>query len=204
MPDLENRGSFRTRASRSLDGAVLVAAFLIALVAVLAHLLAAGLRCGETSGCARSTDKDGYYAGTLIDERSGRVVSDALVPVYFSSIEKVAGRIHTDGRGRFCVRWAEESVYPDAHLGGRSLNMRVDWQSSSDAEPAGCESLKAEIPWDRARGLAGRWPAIVIPIFVIAGGILVVVALVTRRRAVRLAAISTCAAAAAAWLVVWT
>lgn len=177
---------------------------LVCAVLALMNFVAVGLSCDDSSRCARGTAKDGTYQGTLIDPSTKRPRANVIAPLYFPSIDKVAGRLRTDGAGRYCVVWAKESVYPTARLGPTDESLRVAWQPLAGADPpVGCQTFAAEIPWNRALGADGRYESRIVYLLVgLAALLLVSGATITQRKAM-LAGLACAAAAAGTWLVLW-
>jgi hypothetical protein len=113
----------------------------------------------DTSNCALSHVKDGYYAGVVIDPRTQQRVANRRLNVYFESRRDYGVVVTTDSDGRYCIVWAQEHVYPDAHIGPRyDLSLHADWQPLRQGPPPrGCEISDTTIPWNRAADLRTRW-----------------------------------------------
>jgi hypothetical protein len=140
-------------------GFAVIAAF-AAFCAVGFDYLAGHLACAwDTSNCALSHVKDGYYAGVVLDPRTHQAVANRRLSVYFESRRDPGAAINTDSGGRYCIVWAQEHVYPSARIGPRSYaNLHDDWRPLTGGPPPhGCEISDATIPWNRAADLRARW-----------------------------------------------
>lgn len=148
----------RQRTYRSI--ALCVAGVLWCGFLVLGVLFGAAFACStDTSYCAESREKNGVYAGVLVDDR-GRVLRDAKLTVWFESRddEPPVRDFTTDARGRYCFVWASERSIPDveartadATIPSHRVRSTANWRSLRGANPpAGCQTTDARIPWMRA------------------------------------------------------
>jgi hypothetical protein len=113
--------------------------------------------CGwDTSYCAASHVKNGYYAGEVRDPLSGQPLTNRRLPIYFQSRQDHVVTVTTDASGRYCIVWARERVYPDAVLAPRRDESLHDaWRPLPP--PQGCQTSSATVPWDRADDLGSAW-----------------------------------------------
>jgi hypothetical protein len=187
------------RAGVALFNALLISA--LSLLGVLATLYVDGITCSsETSFCASSTDKDSVYSGRLAlsPDDDGALYRDQEFLVSFKSRqgeEPVAFR--TDHEGRFCIRWAHESYYPNARtpdgrplfVFGRPAPPLSELGLTSAPTPIVQRSLPCEegdggVPWYRAEDLTGSWQYKLLLAIPIAAFLVGALALLTRRREV--------------------
>lgn len=101
----------------TLRGAILIAAGV-----ALCSLVFSGWRsftaCGwDTSYCAQSRLKNGYYAGVLRDEVTGNIIRSRRVQLDLSSREDSAVGMTTDALGRYCIVWADETLLTAINVG---------------------------------------------------------------------------------------
>ena len=141
-----------------------VVAFVVTAVALVLLFDAsrAGFACGtDTSYCAKTTERNGIYTGTLRDPADRPVVNTEF-DVHFASRGSERPRVTftTDERGRYCILWPHEAVLPSTHVtgattGGPSLG---GWLPLEDAAPPpGCQTGDAGVPWHRAEDFASGW-----------------------------------------------
>lgn len=174
-------------------GDVVFAIVLIVAAALLgfAHLFFVGFACsGDTSECAQSVEKDGYYAGFL-RYPDGRLYRSAEFEVEFASRQGMpALTFETDELGRYCLRWANERVYPkpttpagERLVGGDSgIPNLSPWEEAGPfGAPSGCQESSGGIPWNRADDAESTWQSRLLTLLPLASIALLVGALVARR-----------------------
>jgi hypothetical protein len=116
--------------------------------------------CGwDTSYCAASHVKNGYYAGVVRDPRSGQPVSNRRLGIHFESNPDRAITITTDASGRYCIVWAHERLYPDVGFGPKFDEYSHDaWRPLRGLPPPpGCQTSSASVSWNRADDLCSAW-----------------------------------------------
>lgn len=176
---------------------IILAALLIAAAGAAAflHVVATGLACAwDTSYCAHSVDRSGVYEGTL-RTLDGEIHRSAPFAVSFESRRDLSAvSFKTDERGRFCIVWARESIYPLAytpageHLSGRSggegaIPGITEWRDLEGRDPpAGCQEADEGIPWNRAEDATSTWQYLLLVLLPAAAALLLALALVGRRR----------------------
>lgn len=132
----------------------------------LAHFTFVGFSCfGDTSECAQSVDKDGYYEGTL-RYLDGRLYRSAEIEVEFASRRNdSAVSFETDPNGHVCVVWANERVYPKAKtptgeplVGSGSVSELAPWNELNGRDPPpGCQESSKGVPWNQADDAESTW-----------------------------------------------
>lgn len=164
---------------------------LAAALLALAHLFFVGFACsGDTSECAQSTAKNGYYEGTLRD-LDGRPYRSAEFEVSFASREDDDEvTFETDASGHYCIRWANERVYPSARTpSGEPLigsdtgipNLAPWNESGLFGAPADCQESGEGIPWNRADDADATWQSWLLTLLPLASIALLLIALLGRR-----------------------
>jgi hypothetical protein len=143
--------------SRGVVTFVLVA---VALMLLLDAWRATWACSQDTSYCAATTERNGLYTGTL-RAPDGRPAANTEFEVLFASrgLERSRISFTSDGRGRYCILWPEEPVFPssDATRDHRVADLGT-WVPLDDrAAPAGCQEGNAGVPWQRAKDLASSW-----------------------------------------------
>jgi hypothetical protein len=113
----------------------------------------------DTSYCAETTDRNGLYTGTLRDPE-GRPAANTEFEVHFASrgLDRPRVRFKTDARGRYCILWPKEDVFPSSQVAeNRSVSLN-NWSPLENmAPPKGCQEGDAGVPWQRADDLASSW-----------------------------------------------
>ncbi len=179
---------------RTLSGGEIALAVVMIVAAVilgLAHLAFAGFACsGDTSECARSVEKDGYYEGTL-HRLDGRPYRSAEFEVRFASRKSDSPvTFETDASGHACIRWAEERVYPDARtptgepLYGidKSVSELAPWHELGFfGAPRDCQESGEGVPWNHADDLESTWQSRLLIILPLAAIGFLAAALIGRR-----------------------
>lgn len=160
------------------DIAFAVAMIVIAALALLAHLGAAGFSCAwDTSECAHSTSKEGVYEGT-IRTKEGDLYSSQEFDVEFGSRGDEL-RFQTDANGRYCIHWADERVTYVRTPAGEPLAANKlgfsglgRWRDLNGGDPPpGCQESDAGVPWnqaDNAESTWQNWLLIILPLAAIA------------------------------------
>jgi hypothetical protein len=152
---------------------VAVLLIVIAGLMLLANAFRASFACStDSSTCARSTEKNGVYETTLVDQ-AGTPYRSREFLVEFRALrsgDRVAFR--TDRSGHVCIQWASESSYPllltaggdelyARYVGGQyqePVSSLREWQDLEGREPPpGCQQGDRGIPWYRAEGATGSW-----------------------------------------------
>jgi hypothetical protein len=165
---------------------LIVAAGLLAL----AHLTFVGLSCtGDTSECAHSIDKDGFYAGSL-RYPDGRPYRSAEFELAFATRDdRPHVPFETDAEGRYCVVWANERVYPSAStpsgeelLGNRGSSSLGPWEELNGRDPPpGCHESNEGVPWNRADDAEQTWQSRLLTFLPLASIAVLLAALAGRR-----------------------
>jgi hypothetical protein len=172
-----------------------------ALLVGMTHFTFVAFACsGDTSECARSTKKDGYYEGTL-HYLDGRPYRSAEVEVGFASRKSDSAiAFETDPSGRLCIVWANERVYPQARTptgeplkgDGAGASGLAPWHELNGGDPPpGCQESSEGIPWNHADDAEATWQSRLLILLPLASIALLVAALIGRRHdaALRLLAI---------------
>jgi hypothetical protein len=186
---------------------------LVAVAAVVAvcaggfNIIAAGWVCDQdTSYCAFSHDRDGFYTGILADRDGTPLVNRRFSFVVESRRELRAPTLQSGTAGRVCVLWPQERGTPLALAGGAATSLRR-WTAVRDSPaPAGCSTSDAAIPWNRADDLTSRWQFLaVLALSLVSVATLLASATTGGRRAptLRLAAVVLASAAGVLCVAVW-
>lgn len=153
--------SLRSRLAGLVGGQQLAwVSIVIAVLALGYDYLAGHTACAwDTSDCALSHLKDGFYAGVVTDPVTHRVVANRRLPIYFDSTRSYVTTISTDSTGAYCIAWAREHALPAARLRPDfDVSLSNDWQPlRGGLLPAGCQTTSATVPWNRAEDLTSRW-----------------------------------------------
>jgi hypothetical protein len=182
----------------------------------LAHFTFVSFACsGDTSECAQSTTKDGYYEGTLYS-LDGRPYRSAEVEVEFASRRNESDvKFATDPGGHLCIVWADERAYPKPRTptgeplvgsdGGSALSPFHDLGLL--APPRDCQESSEGVPWNHADDAGSHWQSWLLYLLPLASIGLLAAALIGRRddRALRLFGAGALAFGAnlIAFLVLW-
>jgi hypothetical protein len=144
----------------------------------------------DTSDCAYSAAKDGYYSGTFTVSPVARVTR-AVLPVSFGSRKRLAPvELRTDSSARFCIVWGHErgalmTVRTGTTAFGTSSYRSFDlgpWHPAQGHNPTGCQRSGAVIPWDHAEDLSTSWEfALLLGLPLLALALLIVARVAPRR-----------------------
>jgi len=157
----------------------------------MAHFTFVSFSCfGDTSQCAQSTEKNGYYEGTLhyLDGRPYR--SAEFEAVFASRGEDNPVTFETDANGYACIYWAEERVYPKARTPSGEPLLGDDPHVSELAPfhelgffgpPEGCQKSSEGVPWNQADDAESTWQNWLLFLLPLASIGLLAAALVGRR-----------------------
>ena len=81
--------------------------------------------------------------------------------VHFASrgLERPRVTFTTDERGRYCILWPHEAVFPSTQVAGASTGTSLGgWLPLEDAAPPpGCQTGDAGVPWHRAKDFTSSW-----------------------------------------------
>jgi hypothetical protein len=161
-----NSGKRRTDTKLDMDdgrprpGVVAFVVIAVALMLLFDASRAATACSQDTSYCAATTEKNGLYTGTLRG-RDHRPAANTKFEVVFASrgLERPRVTFTSDARGRFCILWPEEAVFPssDATTAHQGANPRAWLPLDDRPPPRGCQEGDAGVPWQRAKDLASSW-----------------------------------------------
>lgn len=156
----------------------------------MAHFTFVGFSCsGDTSECAQSVEKDGYYEGVL-HHLDGRPYRSAEIEVEFASRKGDSEvSFETDANGHVCIVWANERVYPKARtptgeplVGSESASELAPWHELDGRDPPpGCQESSAGVPWNQANDAESTWQNWLLILLPIATIGFLAVALIDRR-----------------------
>lgn len=134
------------------------AALATALVALGATLIRGEFTCsGDPLECAETSEKNGFYSGTLMGA-GGVLFRDRAFRVAFSSrAGREDVRFDTDEQARYCFVWAKETITPSAVVGDGGPITVAGWKPLHGSAPSGCQQTAASVPWHRAEGLRSSW-----------------------------------------------
>lgn len=136
-----------------------VLAAIVAVVALFLHFAVAAFACGlDTSYCARSHEKGGYYTYRDLPDGPGGEPRGTVLRVSFDSRRDLPNvTFRRAPRAPLCIVWAQERTTPFAYgdRGTGPLNTYVPLNGA--APPGGCSTSSEGIPWDRADDLWSTW-----------------------------------------------
>jgi hypothetical protein len=145
---------------RPRRGVVATVVIAVALMLLFDASRAATACSQDTSYCAATTERNGIYTGTLSGS-DGRPAANTHFEVLFASrgLERPRVRFTSDARGRYCILWPEEQVFPssDATQQHRVANVGAWLPLDDRPPPRGCQVGNEGVPWQRAEDLASSW-----------------------------------------------
>jgi hypothetical protein len=170
---------------------IILAALLIPVAALAAfvHAVATDFACAwDTSTCAESSKKNGFYEGFL-QTASGEPYRSSVFTVGFGSrVGDDEVPFRTDEDGRYCIRWAQEDFATVNSPTGEVINNQEGdnslgpWRDLNGlGPPPGCQESDEGVPWNAAEDAESTWQyrlLIALPLAAIAA---LVSALIGRR-----------------------
>jgi len=96
------------------------------------------------------------YTGRLRDP-ADRLLANTEFEAHFATRGRVT--FTTDERGRYCILWPHEAVFPSTEVAGASTGTSLGgWLPLEDAAPPPrCQTGGAGVPWHRAKDFTSSW-----------------------------------------------